>query len=82
MDEKSLVAAPGLRDGRGNVLNQMHHIFLNCNIFGHILWSQWETGLSLLSLKVHPGKAGGSLPMSVFDWGLWVGWVDWLGVSI
>lgn len=47
----------------GGMLNQMHHIVVNTvfeNILEPILWSQWETGLCPLSLKVHAGKDDGS----------------------
>jgi hypothetical protein len=50
MDEISLVATPGLRDGRGACLSKCTVFFLRTrfeNIFGSIPWSQWKTGLPL-----------------------------------
>lgn len=57
MDGMSLVAIPGLRGGRGNVLNQMPYRFLNTvleNIIGLFFEASGRL-VSLLSLKVRTG---------------------------
>lgn len=60
------------------MLNQMHRIFLN-TILENI--SQRGTGLSLLSLKVHTGKAGGSSRVSESLAGKWVRGVEKLDLD-